>query len=216
MYQKTMNCPYPHNLICAVAGKEIPSDDLPQDFEQSVEYVLENLLDQRESFMLVLRYMRGMSNREIGLYYGLATQRIRQIIDKSLRKLRHPSRYKYLVYGCAQNEPLPPRRKDRPALGDMLIEIPGPSFEQPRRKRVCQLKYFEAAGQDRYPHLMLDGADIQPGRTLKVRFPDGWHTVTLELRQETTGPACWYISTPSYTNVCPIGLFVELGAGQPN
>ena len=86
-----MNCPYPHNLICAVAGKEIPSDDLPQDFEQSVEYVLENLLDQRESFMLVLRYMRGMSNREIGLYYGLTTQRIRQIIDKSLRKLRTPA-----------------------------------------------------------------------------------------------------------------------------
>lgn len=215
MTQRTIDYPYPHNLICAVTGKDIPQEALPPDFEESVEYVLENLLDQHESYMLVLRYMRGMSNREIGVFYGLTTQRVRQLIDKALRRLQHPSRYKYLAFGCAQNGPLPPRRKDRPALGAMLTELPCPSFEQPKRKRVCQLKFSEAAGQDLYPHLMLDGVSIQPGRSLKVQFPDGWHTVTLECRQEAAGSSCWYISTPGYANVCPIGLFAELDAGQP-
>ena len=23
------------------------------------------------------------------------------------------------------------------------------------------------------------------------------------------GPGCWYISTPSFTHICPIGLFVK-------
>lgn len=212
MTTRTIDYPYPHNLICAVSGKDIPQEALPSDFEESVEYVLENLLDQCESYMLVLRYMRGMSNREIGEFYGLTTQRIRQIIDKSLRRLRHPSRYKYLAFGCAQNGPLPPKREDRPELGAMLTELPFPSFERPKRKRVCQIKLSETVGQDQYLHLMLDGVSIQPGRSLKVRLPNGWHTVTLERRQEATDPFCWYISTPGYANVCPIGLFAELDA----
>ena len=30
-----------------------------------------------------------------------------------------------------------------------------------------------------------------------------------EVAWEITGPGCWYISTPGYEDVCPVGLFVE-------
>ena len=26
---------------------------------------------------------------------------------------------------------------------------------------------------------------------------------------EPDGPGCWYISTPGFTHICPIGLFVK-------
>lgn len=41
-------------------------------------------------------------------------------------------------------------------------------------------------------------------------MPDGWHDVTLEIRWDTIGPVCWYISTPGYAHICPVGLFVKV------
>lgn len=164
--------------------------------------------------MLVLRYLDGKSNREIGELYGLEPPRVRQIIDKALRRLRHPYRYRYLRFGCAKYKPLPPSREDRPPLGAALTTIPMPDFEFPRRRRIRQLKLSEPTGRDPHPRLILDGADVQPGCSLKVQLPNGWKTVTLEFNPELTEHACWRITTPGYTDVCPIGLFAELGAGQ--
>lgn len=214
MPKRAFKYPYPHNLLYAMTGEDIPREALPPDFEQSVEYVLENLLDQRESYMLVLRYLDGKSNREIGEFYGLTTQRVRQVIDRTLRKLRHPSRYRYLRFGCARFEPLPPGRKDRPPLGAALTAIPMPSFELPAKKRIRQIKQSGPTGQAPYPCLTLDGANVPSGCSLKVQLPDGWRVVRLERSPELTGHACWRITTPGYTDVCPIGLFAELGAGS--
>ena len=50
---------------------------------------------------------------------------------------------------------------------------------------------------------------IHAGQGFRARFPDGWHDITLEVVWEITGPGCWYISTPGYEDVCPVGLFVE-------
>jgi hypothetical protein len=33
--------------------------------------------------------------------------------------------------------------------------------------------------------------------------------IILEVSWEPTGPGCWYISTPGFEDVCPIGLFVK-------
>ena len=33
---------------------------------------------------------------------------------------------------------------------------------------------------------------------------------SLEVAWEPTGPACWYISTPGFKGVCPVGLFVKV------
>ena len=51
---------------------------------------------------------------------------------------------------------------------------------------------------------------LPAGEWFSALFPDGWHDVTLEVRWEPTGPGCWYISTPGFKDVCPVGLFVKV------
>ena len=78
------------------------------------------------------------------------------------------------------------------------------------RKRIGQIKLPAPDDSDPHPRLLVDGYGIHAGNCFKARFPDGWHEITLEVDWSTTGPACWYISTPGYSDVCPVGLFVEL------
>ena len=58
--------------------------------------------------------------------------------------------------------------------------------------------------------LLLEGRGIHAGEGFTALFPDGWHEITLEVAWEPTGPACWYISTPGFKGVCPVGLFVKV------
>ncbi len=77
-------------------------------------------------------------------------------------------------------------------------------------KNVSQLKLPDPNDSDSHPRLLLDGYGIHAGQSFNALFPDGWHDITLEVSWDATGPACWYISTPGYSDVCPIGLFVEV------
>ena len=61
-------------------------------------------------------------------------------------------------------------------------------------KKISQLKLPSPNDTDPHPRLLLDG----------------WHDITLEVSWDETGPACWYISTPGFADVCPVGLFVEV------
>lgn len=62
---------------------------------------------------------------------------------------------------------------------------------------------------DPHPRLLLNGRGIHAGETFHALFPDGWREITIEMSWEPEGPGCWYISTPGYTHICPIGLFVK-------
>ena len=61
------------------------------------------------------------------------------------------------------------------------------------KKNISQLKLPDPSDTDPHPRLLLDGYGIHAG--------ESWNE---------TGPACWYISTPGYSDVCPVGLFVEV------
>lgn len=54
-------------------------------------------LEEYEQHIVGMRYIRGMTYEEIGKEYcGYTKERIRQILAKAMRKLRHPSRSKYM------------------------------------------------------------------------------------------------------------------------
>ena len=76
--------------------------------------------------------------------------------------------------------------------------------------RIAQLQLPDPADVDPHPRLLLEGRGIHAGEGFTALFPDGWHDINLEVSWEPTGPGCWYISTPGFRDICPIGLFVKV------
>lgn len=78
------------------------------------------------------------------------------------------------------------------------------------RDIITQIRLPDPNDDDPHPRLMCDGWGINCGDSFSAWLPDGkWHDITLEVRWETEGPECWYISNPEYRDICPIGLFVK-------
>lgn len=79
------------------------------------------------------------------------------------------------------------------------------------KKGIYQIQLPDPTDKDPHPRLLVNGSGIHAGATFTALMPDGeWHDITLEMSWEENGPACWYISTPGYYDVCPIGLFVKV------
>lgn len=117
--------PYPLNLVHAVY-EGFEWEQTPDQIA-GLERALMGLTD-RERECVGLYFQNCMSYRKIGDVYHLSTERIRQIIKKAERKLRHPSRFQYIRYGYEGNiERLAPKyeltEEDRKAdLLDTPIE----------------------------------------------------------------------------------------------
>ena len=78
------------------------------------------------------------------------------------------------------------------------------------KERIAQLQLPDPSDNDPHPRLLLEGEGVHAGQGFTALFPDGWHDITLEVAWEPEGPGCWYISTPGFRDVCPIGLFVKV------
>lgn len=96
---------YPVNLLDDIAnvgniGEELQiwSSSLPPDLLPSVEYAIATLTE-READVIHMRYKQGMSWDQIGAEYSVTRERVRQVGNKALRKLSHPSRRLWLVDG---------------------------------------------------------------------------------------------------------------------
>lgn len=77
-------------------------------------------------------------------------------------------------------------------------------------ERIAQIQLPAPEDADPHPRLLLDGRGIHAGECFTALFPDGWYEISLEVSWEQTGPACWFISTPGFGDICPIGLFVKV------
>lgn len=94
---------YPLNLIGQILCEGDNPRNLPTDYKEGLEYAL-SLCDDIESEMVRLHYRDGLTYREIGERYGLPPTRVKQIIDYAFRKLRHPRRARYIVYGYSEGK----------------------------------------------------------------------------------------------------------------
>lgn len=114
MSRQNLTVPFPRNLLCDVFGEETALKELPPDIDEGLEYVLENMMPERDAFILILRYLHNMKIREIAAYYGLSSGRIHQIIQKAHRRLRHPRCRQYLLDDCVRPEwEIPPVVKEQ-------------------------------------------------------------------------------------------------------
>lgn len=92
------NKEYPQNLLVQVFLNKLPTE-LPDDITLVLEYIIQKTLTEREGKVLDMRYKKCMTMAAIGEEYGLRAERIRQIEAKAVRKLRHPSRGRYILMG---------------------------------------------------------------------------------------------------------------------
>lgn len=98
---------YPDNLLTELFSYEIvrdDSDDLPpfvsRDCEACLAYLM-HTLTERERVIVELRFKEGQTYEQVGKAFGVTRERIRQVEQKALRKLRSPSRMDFLVHGMA-------------------------------------------------------------------------------------------------------------------
>lgn len=130
---------YPKNLLSQVFVNGLPTD-LPDDVALVLEYIIQKTLTEREGRVLDMRYKRYMTMAAIGEEYGLRAERIRQIEAKAVRKLRHPSRSRYILMGMegyinylrdtAVDERLREYKKEIISLEKKIAELTDTEYEE--------------------------------------------------------------------------------------
>ena len=119
--------PWPENLLRCIfkdADYDTWKNQIPPDFDESLKYVLEETLTERESYILYAFFRDRMKLRKIGERYRIKADRCAQIKEKAIRRIRHPSRFRYLKYGLAEiarreKEP----RKEIPVVKCDIVEL---------------------------------------------------------------------------------------------
>lgn len=93
---------FPDNLLIAIVGQTnlVAPDNMTQDRIRGLQYAM-STLEPREYEVLMYRYSSRLTLRAIGEIYDLSVERMRQIENKALRKLRVPSRWNYIKLGIA-------------------------------------------------------------------------------------------------------------------
>lgn len=132
---------YPLNLLRDIPVGQILSDDQMK----GLEYVL-GQLTEREQVVLKYRYVKGMSCSKIGVEFELTGSRIQQIINRALRKLRHPARTAYIREGFAAHEAsilehvrraMEKKEGRLPVAGDRILEQDIEILQLPIRPYNC-------------------------------------------------------------------------------
>ena len=134
---------YPKNLLSQVFVNGLPTE-LPDDVALVLEYIIQKTLTEREGRVLDMRYKRYMTMAAIGEEYGLRAERIRQIEAKAVRKLRHPSRSKYILMGMegyinylrdtAVDERLRESKKEIISLEKKIAELTDTEYEEEKNE----------------------------------------------------------------------------------
>ena len=134
---------YPENLLSQVFVNGLPTD-MPDDVALVLEYIIQKTLTEREGRVLDMRYKRYMTMAAIGEEYGLRAERIRQIEAKAVRKLRHPSRSRYILMGMegyinylrdtAVDERLREYKKEIISLEKKIAELTDTEYEEEKNE----------------------------------------------------------------------------------
>ena len=89
-------CKYPQNIIDIVVGTKLYDIKTIDNLDKNLNEAY-NTLEPREKSFVIKRYKELYSYEELAVEYNITRERCRQIIQKALRKLRHPSRLRMIL-----------------------------------------------------------------------------------------------------------------------
>ena len=106
--------PYPLNLIDAImespiylSSRNVELSDIPIDFDKRFAVALSTIPSNHDpGEILLTRYRDGATLQEIASTIGVTRERIRQLIEQYIKRLRHPDIMRYLNCGI---ENIPPK-----------------------------------------------------------------------------------------------------------
>lgn len=89
---------WPLGFLDCLFGAPDAMPELPPDFEGSLAYAL-STLEPRYQEIIKDRFIERLTYEDISSKHGISRERVRQIICKAMRLLRHPSRMRFIHYG---------------------------------------------------------------------------------------------------------------------
>ena len=97
-YEPTINPTWQDALFAALFGKSNKKAYINKDYQENFDYALSMLSDKEEDIIRKV-FIDNLSCREVAEELGSSLGGIQSRFNIALRRLRHPSIAKYLVYG---------------------------------------------------------------------------------------------------------------------
>ena len=97
---KGFEAPWPYNLVRSIfdGDSDVSFKILNEDQLKGLDMAL-STLTPRERLIIYDYFKRNQTLKQVGEIYNIGTERVRQIVSKAVRKLRHPSRGRLIRYG---------------------------------------------------------------------------------------------------------------------
>ena len=145
---------YPYNLI-----KKLDFDpECYGTFEQRLQDLRdENFLNEREFYIVIEVFKNGLKLEQIGKLLGITRERVRQILEKTLRRIKY--REKYFIYGEYAN----------------LEKIALKEYEEYKEKLLAKWTYESACE-------FLENYNQEQNNTLESKLYDSWEKYDFSVR----------------------------------
>lgn len=89
---------YPYNLISEIFSSDDFDGVINNDMINGLNYVLKNLSDEEQE-ILRLRFEEKQTYRQMAKLFSVSHSCVSDRVIRLFRKLRHPKRNKYVIYG---------------------------------------------------------------------------------------------------------------------
>ena len=116
---------YPWNILKELCDGRVTS--YPDDAQDRLEYAMRHTLPEREQSILYRPFQEGYSLQSIGKEYGMSRERARQLISRSMKRLR---REDVLSYVCGEAQAVPTKPQKVAASAERLNRADNAASEQ--------------------------------------------------------------------------------------
>ena len=124
---------WPYNLLDDIFMEAVDLD-MNEDRMAGLEKALNTLYPQEKAWLLLV-YKEGNSIKATGETVGKSTERVRQVVHKAIRKLRHPARRRLIIDGIKGCQEI---AEEREMISDQKRKLIQERMELEKLKEECE------------------------------------------------------------------------------